>query len=57
VDHVDSDPMNNRRRNLLVLCARCHILKQHTGGRTRDEVIAKLQARLEHERAQTKMET
>ena len=55
VDHVDGNPRNNRRANLLVLCSRCHILKQHTGGLGKTEVIERLRARLEQERAQKKL--
>jgi len=56
VDHVDGDTMNNKRSNLLVLCARCHIIKQHTGGVGREDVLDRLRRRLELERAQKKLE-
>lgn len=57
VDHLDHDPSNCRRDNLLALCQRCHLRRQGMRPRpaTREEALRRLKARDLAERSQGKL--
>ena len=48
VHHIDYDPSNNEPSNLIVLCAKCHLQRQHRerGMVSRREQIARGQLEL-----------
>lgn len=57
VDHLDHNPANCDRSNLMALCQRCHLRRQGLRPRptTREEALNRLRQRAEEEQAQMRM--
>lgn len=53
-DHLDMNPANCARENLMALCQRCHLRRQAMNPlpRTKGEVLRRMKARMDAERAQ-----